>query len=104
MSEIGTVVKKIALASIGAAAYTAEESREIFDKLVSKGTAELMKTSVNNRELSYNGNRKESKATAQNSMPESPDSPKNNCKESKATVQNSMPESSESPKGASGSE
>lgn len=51
MSEIGTVFKKIALASIGAAAYTAEESREIFDRLVSKGTAELMKTSVNNREL-----------------------------------------------------
>ncbi len=101
MSEIGTVVKKIALASIGAAAYTAEESREIFDKLVSKGTAELMKTSVNNRELSYNGNRKESKTTAQNSTT---DTPKNNCKESKATVQNSTPESSESPKGASGSE
>lgn len=101
MSEIGTVVKKIALASIGAAAYTAEESREIFDKLVSKGTAELMKTSVNNRELSYNGNRKESKTTAPNSTP---DSPKSNCKESKATAQNSTPESSESPKGASGSE
>ncbi|MCI6008110.1 hypothetical protein ACTQ3M_01085 [Oscillospiraceae bacterium LCP25S3_E10] len=101
MSEIGTVVKKIALASIGAAAYTAEESREIFDKLVSKGTAELMKTSVNNRELSYNGNRKESKTTAQNSTS---DAPKSNCKESKATAQNSMPESSESPKGASGSE
>lgn len=76
MSEIGTVFKKIALASIGAAAYTAEESREIFDRLVSKGTAELMKTSVNNRELSYNGNRKESKAATQSSTPESPNNPK----------------------------
>lgn len=76
MSEIGTVFKKIALASIGAAAYTAEESKEIFDRLVSKGTAELMKTSVNNRELSYNGNRKESKAAAQSSTPENPNSPK----------------------------
>ncbi|XOQ44950.1 MAG: Poly(Hydroxyalcanoate) granule associated protein (Phasin) [Clostridium sp.] len=51
MSEIGGDLKKLLLAGLGAAATTAEKSKQIIDELVQKGELTLEQGKVLNEEL-----------------------------------------------------
>jgi polyhydroxyalkanoate synthesis regulator phasin len=54
MSEIGGDLKKLLLAGLGAAATTAEKSKQIIDDLVEKGELTLEQGKVLNEELKRN--------------------------------------------------
>ena len=54
MEKISDSMKKILLAGIGAAATTAEKSKEILDDLVKKGELTVEQGKVLNEELKYN--------------------------------------------------
>jgi polyhydroxyalkanoate synthesis regulator phasin len=54
MSEIGEDLRKLLLAGLGAAATTAEKSREMVDELVRKGEITLEQGKVLNEELKRN--------------------------------------------------
>lgn len=54
MSEIGGDLKKLLLAGLGAAATTAEKSKQIIDDMVEKGELTLEQGKVLNEELKRN--------------------------------------------------
>lgn len=54
MDKFGDSVKKLLLAGIGAAATTAEKSKEILDDLVEKGELTVEQGKVLNEELKHN--------------------------------------------------
>lgn len=54
MEKISDSMKKIILAGIGAAATTAEKSKEILDELVQKGELTVEQGKVLNEELKHN--------------------------------------------------
>ena len=54
MEKISDSMKKILLAGIGAAATTAEKSKEILDDLVKKGELTVEQGKVLNEELKHN--------------------------------------------------
>lgn len=54
MEKLGENVKKLLLAGIGAAAVTAEKSRELLDEMVKKGELTVEQGKVLNEELKHN--------------------------------------------------
>lgn len=54
MNNLGDEMKKIILAGIGAAATTAEKSKEVVDQLVKKGEITVEQGKVLNEELKHN--------------------------------------------------
>lgn len=54
MDKLGDNIKKILLAGIGAAAMTAEKSKEILDEMVEKGELTVEQGKVLNEELKHN--------------------------------------------------
>ena len=58
MEKISDSMKKILLAGIGAAATTAEKSKEILDDLVKKGELTVEQGKVLNQELKHNAKKK----------------------------------------------
>ena len=64
MSELGTEVKKIFLAGIGAIAVTAEKSAEIVDGLVKKGEITVEQGKILNEELKRDVSDKVKKAAS----------------------------------------
>lgn len=54
MEKLGENVKKLLLAGIGAAAVTAEKSKELLDEMVKKGELTVEQGKVLNEELKHN--------------------------------------------------
>lgn len=54
MEKFGEGVKKVLLAGVGAAAVTAEKSKEIIEEMAKKGEATVERGKVMNQELKYN--------------------------------------------------
>lgn len=54
MEKFGEGVKKVLLAGVGAAAITAEKSKEIIDEMAKKGEVTVERGKVMNQELKYN--------------------------------------------------
>lgn len=70
MEKISDSMKKIILAGIGAAATTAEKSKEILDELVQKGELTVEQGKVLNEELKHNVKQTIKKETPAEEKPE----------------------------------
>ena len=65
MEKLGENVKKLLLAGIGAAAVTAEKSKELLDEMVKKGELTVEQGKVLNEELKHNFAKKTEKSVDQ---------------------------------------
>ena len=65
MEKLGENVKKLLLAGIGAAAVTAEKSKELLDEMVKKGELTVEQGKVLNEELKHNFTKKTEKSVDQ---------------------------------------